>query len=101
VHILYLHLGLKKQPESVESTSEDEDEVEKHKVKWFKMLRITDVALPEFCNYLCYVFVSRRIKLYNVNSESFWNENYPRRMVDGPCLDVLRFCQDIFLEDYT
>lgn len=33
VHKLYLHLGVKKKPESVESASEDEDEVEKQKVK--------------------------------------------------------------------
>lgn len=52
VHVLYLHLDLKKKPESVASTSEDEDEVEKQKVKWFKMLRATDVGLPEFCKYL-------------------------------------------------
>lgn len=52
MHVLCLHLGLKKKPESVESTSEDEDEIEKQKVKWMKMLRITDVALPEFCRYL-------------------------------------------------
>lgn len=53
VHVLYLHLGLKKKSELVESTSEDEDEVEKQKVKWFKMLRNRDTGLPEFCKYLC------------------------------------------------
>lgn len=58
LHVLYLHLGLTKKPQSVESTSEDEDEVEKQKVKGFKLLRTADVALPEFCKYLCYAFVS-------------------------------------------
>lgn len=53
MHVLYLHLGLKKKSELVESTSEDEDEVEKQKVKWFKMLRNRDTGLPEFCKYLC------------------------------------------------
>lgn len=50
VHGLYLHLGVKKKPESVESTSEDEDEVEKQKVKWCK-----NVALHVFCKYLACV----------------------------------------------
>lgn len=54
MHGLFLHLGSKKKAESAESDHEDEDEaeVEKQKVKWLKTLRITDVALPEFCKYL-------------------------------------------------
>lgn len=58
VNALFLPIGLKKKAELVESNSEDEAEVEKQKVKWFKVHRFTHVAVPEFCNYVMYVFVN-------------------------------------------
>lgn len=63
VHALYLHLGLKKKPESVESASEDEDEVEKQKVKWCKMLHCTNSAS------IWYLFVSGTAEFHGMPVE--------------------------------
>lgn len=65
VHALYLHLGLKKKPESVESASEDEDEdeAEKQKVKWCKMLHCMNSAS------IWYVFVSGTAEFHRMPVE--------------------------------
>lgn len=57
VNALFLPIGLKKKAEVVESNSEDEAEVERQKVKWFKVCRFTHAAVPELCKYIMYVFV--------------------------------------------
>lgn len=63
VHALYLHLGLKKKPQSVESASEDEYEVEKQKVKWCKMLGCMNSAS------IWYVFVSGTAEFHRMAVE--------------------------------